>query len=37
MERLLNYDEGIGSELKEMCEGYIVEIKRDKLDNYRLK
>jgi DNA replication protein DnaC len=37
MERLLNYDEGIGSRIKEMCEGYIVEIKRDKMDNYRLK
>jgi DNA replication protein len=37
MERLLCLDEGIGSRIKEMCEGYIVEVKKDKVNNYRLR
>ena len=37
VEKLLTFDEGIGSRIYEMCKDYIVEIGRDKNNNYRLK
>lgn len=37
VEELLSFDEAVGSRIYEMCKDYIVEIKRDKKNNYRLK
>jgi DNA replication protein DnaC len=37
VEKLLSFDEAIGSRIYEMCKDYIVEIGRDKNNNYRLK
>lgn len=37
VERLLNFDEAIGSRIYEMCKDYIVEINRGKENNYRLR
>lgn len=37
IERLLNFDESIGSRIYEMCKSYIVEISKNKDNNYRLK
>lgn len=34
---LLNFDEAIGSRIYEMCKDYIVEIKHDINNNYRLR
>ncbi|SFA70692.1 DNA replication protein DnaC [Clostridium frigidicarnis] len=36
MERMLNFDEGIGSRIYQMCKDYIIEIE-GKENNYRLK
>jgi len=37
VERLLCFDEGIGSRIYEMCKGYVVEIEKKKENNYRLR
>ena len=37
VEELLNFDEAIGSRIYEMCKDYIVEIEKDKGNNYRLR
>ena len=37
IDRLLAFDEGIGSRLYEMCKDYVVEIEKDLHFNYRLK
>lgn len=37
IEKLLTFDEGVGSRIYEMCKNYIVEIKKDIRNNYRLK
>ncbi len=34
---LLNFDEAIGSRIYEMCKSYIVEVKKDVSNNYRLR
>ena len=35
--RLLSFDEGVGSRIYEMCKDYVVEIEKDMNNNYRLK
>lgn len=35
--RLLAFDEGVGSRVYEMCKDYVVEIEKDIGNNYRLK
>lgn len=37
IDRLLAFDEGVGSRLYEMSKDYIVEIEKDVSNNYRLK
>lgn len=37
IEKLLTFDEGVGSRIYEMCRNYVVEIKKDIRNNYRLK
>jgi DNA replication protein DnaC len=37
VEELLSFDEAIGSRIYEMCKDYIVEVEKDKGNNYRLK
>ena len=37
IERLLNFDEGVGSRIYEMSKDYVVEIEKDMHFNYRLK
>lgn len=37
LERLLEFDEGVGSRIYEMCRSYIVEIPKKLENNYRLK
>lgn len=37
VDRLLAFDEGIGSRIYEMCKDYIVEIEKGKENNYRLR
>nr|WP_243128314.1 ATP-binding protein [Clostridium chromiireducens] len=37
VDRLLFFDEGIGSRIYEMCKDYVVEIEKDTRNNYRLK
>ncbi|HCW52610.1 MAG TPA: AAA family ATPase [Clostridium sp.] len=37
VERLLEFDQGIGSRIFEMCKDYFVEIEKDKHINYRLR
>ncbi|WP_250817455.1 ATP-binding protein [Clostridium swellfunianum] len=37
VEKLLTFDEAIGSRIYEMCKDYIVEVEKDKDNNYRLK
>ena len=37
IEKLLTFDEGVGSRIYEICKDYVVEIKRDIRNNYRLK
>lgn len=37
VERLLDFDEAIGSRIYEMCMDYIVEIEKSKGNNYRLR
>lgn len=37
IEKILDFDEGIGSRIYEMCRDYIVENKRDFKNNYRLR
>jgi len=37
IDRLLAFDEGVGSRLYEMCKDYVVEIEKDMNNNYRLK
>ena len=37
VEELLSFDEAIGSRIYEMCKDYIVEIAKDKGNNYRLR
>jgi DNA replication protein DnaC len=36
VEKLLSFDEGIASRIYEMCKEYIVEIPKEKNNNYRL-
>jgi DNA replication protein DnaC len=36
-EKLLTFDEGIGSRIYEMCKNYTVEIEKSRENNYRLK
>lgn len=35
--KLLSYDEAIGSRIYEMCKDYIIEIQSEKAKNYRLR
>jgi len=37
IDRLLNFDEAIGSRLYEVCKDYLVEIDGDSKNNYRLR
>lgn len=37
IERLLAFDEGVGSRVYEMCKNFIVEIEKDISNNYRLR
>ena len=37
IEKMLEFDEGIGSRIYEMSKDYVVEIKNDIRNNYRLK
>lgn len=37
IERLLSFDEAVGSRIYEMCKDYLVEIKCDIRNNYRLR
>lgn len=37
IEKLLNFDEGVGSRIYEMCKDFIVEVKNDVMNNYRLR
>lgn len=37
VEKLLTFDEAIGSRIYEMCKDYIVEVEKNKDNNYRLK
>ena len=37
IDRLLAFDEGVGSRIYEMCKDYVVEIEKDIRNNYRLK
>lgn len=37
IERLIEFDEGVGSRIYEMCNDYVVEISKDIRNNYRLK
>jgi len=37
VERLLSFDEAIGSRIYEMCKDYIVEVGKGKENNYRLR
>ncbi|UYZ38863.1 ATP-binding protein [Clostridium beijerinckii] len=37
IDRLLAFDEGVGSRIYEMCKDYAVEIEKDIRNNYRLK
>jgi DNA replication protein DnaC len=37
VEKLLTFDEGIGSRIYEMCKDYIVEVDKGKDNNYRLR
>jgi DNA replication protein DnaC len=37
VEKLLTFDEGIGSRIYEMCKDYIVEVDKGKENNYRLR
>ena len=37
IEKLLTFDEGVGSRIYEICKDYVVEIKKDMRNNYRLK
>lgn len=37
IDRLLAFDEGVGSRIYEMCKDYVVEIEKDVMNNFRLK
>lgn len=37
IDRLLNFDEAVGSRIYEMCKSYVVEVEKDLRNNYRLK
>ena len=37
IDRLLYFDEAIGSRIYEMCRNYLVQIKQDIKNNYRLR
>ena len=37
IERLLAFDEGVGSRVYEMCKNFIVEIEKDISNNYRFR
>ena len=37
IDRLLYFDEAIGSRIYEMCRDYLVQIKKDIKNNYRLR
>ncbi|EHI98738.1 hypothetical protein CDLVIII_2063 [Clostridium sp. DL-VIII] len=37
IDRLLNFDEGVGSRIYEMAKDYVVEVEKDIRNNYRLK
>lgn len=37
IEKLLYFDEAIGSRIYEMCKNFLVEIKKDQRNNYRLR
>lgn len=36
VENLLSFDQGVGSRIYEMCRDYIIEVKKDVANNYRL-
>lgn len=36
-ERIIDFDEGVGTRIYQMCKDFIVEIQQDKNNNYRLK
>ena len=37
IDRLLSFDEGVGSRIYEMCKDYIVEVDKNIMNNYRLR
>jgi len=37
IDKLLEFDQGVGSRIYEMCKDYIVEVEQDIRNNYRLK
>ena len=37
IDKLLGFDQGVGSRIYEMCKDYIVEVEQDIRNNYRLK
>ena len=37
IDRLLDFDEGVGSRIYEMCKDYIVEVDKNVMNNYRLR
>ncbi|MDO5517960.1 MAG: ATP-binding protein [Clostridium sp.] len=37
VDRLLDFDEGVGSRIYEMCRDYIVEVENDDRNNYRIR
>lgn len=37
IDKLLSFDEAIGSRIYEMCKDYVVQIKQDRKNNFRLK
>lgn len=36
IDRLLGFDEGVGSRIYEMCKDYFIEVEKDDRNNYRL-
>lgn len=37
MDKILDFDEGVGSRIYEMCKRYVVEIPKGIESNYRLR
>ena len=37
IDKILGFDQGVGSRIYEMCKDYIVEVEQDIRNNYRLK